>query len=659
MFIKSKKVKNLEHELQEASNSYYNTDTPIMSDQEYDLKLEKLKALEEKYEIPEEKRVSNKVGYPVLDKLEKIIITPRPMLSLDKCHTAQELKDFCKDQPVFASLKCDGVSVRLKYRDGKLYSANTRGDGEVGSDITEHVKAFFNTPIKINALGEYIIDGEAVIKYHDFDKINKNNEFKNPRNTVAGSLNLLDLNTVRERMITFIAWEVITPEPGQSKTDALRAAAGMGFSVVPYLLPDLHINDIDGVNKEIRNSNKDIPNDGVVWKFNDYAYAESLGGTGHHFRDGIAWKPEIETVESRLKDIHWTMGRTGVLTPVAVFEPVELDGSTIERASLHNYSVLRKTLGPCAYVGEKVKIFKANMIIPQILEGGPHYGYDEIIAAGGVSAHDVIEQCPVCGGDVALETSLDGVMNFVCTNPTCSGKLVNRLDHYCGKKGLDIKGLSEATLEKLIDWGWIENLKDIYLLEDHRDDWIKKPGFGAKSVDKILTAITTSRNTTLDAYISAIGIPLVGRNTAKELVKHFKTYTEFKDAVKDDSYHFFKLDNFGIEIDYSIKHFDYTEADEIAKILTFDENNPQEEQKNSSLAGQTFVITGSLKTYKNRAALQKDIEVKGGKVGSSITSKTTYLINNDIDSASSKNQRAKQLGVPIITEEEFISNFLH
>lgn len=658
MFIKSTKVKNLEHEIKEANNAYYNSDTPIMSDQEYDLKLEKLKALEEKYKIPEDQRGSQIVGAPVLDKLEKIAITPRPMLSLDKCHTAKEIKDFCKDKPVFASLKCDGVSVRLKYKNGHLYSANTRGDGQIGSDITEHVKYFTCTPTFIGMPGEYIIDGEAVIKYYAFDKINQNNEFKNPRNTVAGSLNLLDLNIVKERLITFIAWEVITPEPGQSKTDALRTAMGLGFNTVPYLLPDLNVNDIDDVNRQVRNLDKDIPNDGVVWKFNDYAYAESLGATGHHFRDGIAWKPEIETVESRLRYIDWTMGRTGVLTPVAVFEPIELDGSTVERASLHNYSVMRKVLGPCAYHGEKVKIFKANMIIPQILEAGPHYGYEEMVAAGSVSANDVIEQCPVCGGDVALETSPDGVMNFVCANPGCPGKLVNRLDHYCGKKGLDIKGLSEATLEKLIDWGWIENLKDIYLLEDHRDEWIKKPGFGAKSVDKILAAITASRNTTLDSYISAIGIPLVGRNTAKELAKHFKTYAEFRDAVKDDSYHFFKLDNFGIEIDHSIKHFDYAEADEIVRILTFDENSPQEEQQDSSLAGQTFVITGSLKTYKNRAALQKDIEAKGGKVGNSITSKTTYLINNDIDSVSSKNQKAKQLGVPIITEEEFISNFL-
>ena len=362
-----RKISQLNKEIKEANNSYYNTDTPVMSDQEYDLKLEKLKNLEEKYEIPEEKRVSNKVGYPVLDKLEKITITPRPMLSLDKCHTAKEIKDFCKDKPVFASLKCDGVSVRLKYKDGELYSANTRGDGQIGSDITEHVKYFTNVPQYVGMPGEYIIDGEAIIKYKDFDSINKNNEFKNPRNTVAGSLNLLNLNIVKERKISFIAWEVISPELNQSKTDALRTAAGLGFKIVPYLLPDLNVNDINEVNKQVQELDKDIPNDGVVWKFNDYVYAESLGATGHHFRDGIAWKPEIIAVESRLKYIDWTMGRTGVLTPVAVFEPVELDGREISRASLHNLSVLKEKLGNHPYCGQKIWVGLANMIIPQII----------------------------------------------------------------------------------------------------------------------------------------------------------------------------------------------------------------------------------------------------------------------------------------------------
>ena len=647
------KLNNLRNELKKADETYYNSDSPIMSDQEYDLKLEKLKALEEKYEIPEEQKGSQKVGAPVLDKLKKITITPRPMLSLDKCHTAKEIKDFCKDKPVFASLKCDGVSVRLKYKDGELYSANTRGDGQIGSDITEHVKYFTCTPKFIGMPGEYIIDGEAVIKYYAFDKINQNNEFKNPRNTVAGSLNLLDLNIVKERMITFIAWEVITPEPGQTKTDALGTALCLGFNVVPYLLPDLNVNDIDEVNRQIQELDKDIPSDGVVWKFNDYEYAKSLGATGHHFRDGIAWKPEIITVESRLKYIDWTMGRTGVLTPVAVFDPVDLDGSTIERASLHNYTIMRKVLGPCAYVGEPLTIFKANLIIPQILEAGPHMNYGEVISQGGVSAHDELEYCPYCHGDVRIETSDDGIQNYKCINPNCSTKLVNRLDHFCGKKGLDIKGLSEATLTKLIDWGWLNNLVDLYNLKNHRDEWIQKPGFGERSVDKILNAIEESKQVTLESFISAIGIPLIGKNVAQEICKHITSYEDLKEKI-NGKYDFSDWDNFGTEKCYALWKFDFSEADELTNILSFKETIKPTEDLN----GLIICITGSLNLFKNRNELKEAIEAKGGKVTNSVTSKTTYLINNDIESTSGKNETAKKLNIPIISEQEFFSKFL-
>ena len=279
-------------------------------------------------------------------------------------------------------------------------------------------------------------------------------------------------------------------------------------------------------------------------------------------------------------------------------------------------------------------------------------------ASGSAPANDIIEQCPVCGGDVILETSPDGVLNFICANPLCEGKLVNRLDHYCGKKGLDIKGLSEATLEKLVNLGWLKNLKDIYSLENHRDEWVKQPGFGAKSVDKILAAINESKNTSTEAFISAIGIPLIGKSAAKELMKNFNSYEKFRSAVDNKDYHFFNLNNFGVEMDNSLKDFNYEEADEIHKILVFNEKT-EDKPKDSSLEGNTFVITGSLKTYKNRAALQNDIETRGGKVGNSITSKTSYLINNDIDSVSSKNQKAKSLGIPIISEQEFIEKFLH
>jgi DNA ligase (NAD+) len=420
-------MRELIDELNAACDAYYNSDTPIMSDQEFDLKLEKLSQLEKESGIIYSDSPTQKVGYPVLNGLNKISITPKPMLSLDKCHTAQEIESFAQDKPVFASLKCDGVSVRLKYQDGILTSANTRGNGEIGTDITEHVRHFKNVPLTIGISDTYIIDGEAVIKYSDFDTINANNEFKNPRNTVAGTLNLLDMDTVRKRRISFIAWEVITPTH-EYKSENLSEATKY-FEVTPFCCPHLKHESVEDVNETITKWGKDngIPSDGVVWKFDDIKYAESLGATSHHFRDGIAWKPEVKVAESRLRYINWQMGRTGVLTPVAVFEPVELDGSIVERASLHNYSIMRKVLGSCAYCGEGLKIIKANMIIPQIIEGFPQYNYGEVISRGGVSAHDVLEQCPVCRGEVTLRQSADGVLNYWCDNPGCEGKLINKI----------------------------------------------------------------------------------------------------------------------------------------------------------------------------------------------------------------------------------------
>lgn len=650
-------------ELEKASDSYYNTGNPIMTDAEYDYKVLKLKEFETKTGILFSNSPTLNVGAPVLSSLEKVQITPKPMLSLDKCHSDVEVADFANNQYMIAMVKLDGLSVRVKYKNGKLISANTRGNGVEGIDITEHIKQFQNIPLTIPDNDEYIVDGEAIIKISDFKEINKNSEFKNPRNAAAGALNVLDTKLVKDRKLSFIVWDVID---GYSLnfnylSDKLEEAKTLGFEIVPYRFYEYHFKNlsaINEINRELMALNEKYPCDGVVWKFNNFIYGHAQGSTGHHFKDAIAWKPEIEIVESRLKYIDWTLGRTGVLTPVAVFYPVELDGSTVERASLHNYSIMRKILGPCAYKGEPVKIFKANMIIPQILEAGPHYNYGEVIAAGGVSAHDELEYCPVCHGDVTIQTSADGVENYICLNPLCEGKLINRLDHYCGKKGLDIKGLSEATLEKLVNLGWLKNLKDIYSLENYRDEWIKQPGFGAKSVDKILAAINESKNTSAEAFISAIGIPLIGKSAAKELMKNFSSYEEFRSAVDNKDYHFYNLDNFGTEMDNSLKDFDYEEADEIHKILVFNEKT-EDKPKDSSLEGNIFVITGSLKTYKNRTTLQNDIETRGGKVGNSITSKTSYLINNDIDSVSSKNQKAKSLGIPIISEQEFIEKFLH
>ena len=653
------KIKELIEKLNAASYAYYNSDSPIMSDEEYDYNLEQLQKLEQSSGLIFSNSPTQVVGAPVLSELKKVPITPKPMLSLDKCHSYEEVADFAGEHDMIAMVKLDGLSVRIKYNNGKIISANTRGNGVEGTDITEHIKQFQNVPLEIPYKGELIVDGEAIIKMADFEEINKNNEFKNPRNAAAGALNVLDTKLVKDRKLSFVVWDVINWSNDFGRR--IRDALSFGFEVVPFCsassMSMITIETIEDLTKWVMSYKTIYPCDGVVWKFRDCIYGDSLGQTSHHFKNGIAWKPEVETVETRLKFIDWTMGRTGTLTPVAVFEPVELDGSTIERASLHNYSVMRKTLGDCAYVGENLTIFKANLIIPQILEAGPFYNYGEVVAAGGVSAHDELEYCPVCHGKVELVTSADGVTNYVCMNPNCQGKLVNRLDHFCGKKGLDIKGLSKATLEKLIDWGWIEKISDLYNLKSCRNEWALRPGFGVKSVDKILAAIEDSKQTDLESFISAIGIPLIGRNVAKEICKHVDSYDEFRQLIKDD-FKFYQWDSFGPEKSESLLTYNYEDADYISTLLTFKKEVVVSTISNS-LENITVCITGKLYNYKNRASLQKDIEDRGGKVSSSVSSKTNYLINNDNTSTSSKNLTAQKLGVEILTEEEFVQKFLH
>ena len=635
----------LKEKINKAKFAYYNTDSPIMSDKEYDNLIKKYG------EEPS-------VGAPVLDSIKKITITDKPMLSLDKVHNEKEIISFSNGYDIVASIKCDGLSVRLIYKNGILFSANTRGNGSEGADITEHIKYFTNVPLKILKTEKYIIDGEAIIYNDDFKIINKNNQFKNSRNTASGSLTLLDMNIVKQRHLSFIAWDVI--QGGCSSEYYhynMEEAENLGFTTVPMLILDVtkvEQKEIANINQTLlkKSKEKGIPCDGVVWRINDIKEGNKRGQTAHHFLNAIAWKPNDETYSTRLKHIQWTMGRTGVLTPVAIFDPIDIDGSTVERASLHNVSVMREILGDCAYVGEPLQVYKANQIIPQIAEAEPKYDYGYVIAHGGVSANDVIERCPICGGDVAYITSDDGVINAYCDNPLCEGKLINRLEHFCGKKGLDIKGLSKATFQKLIDWEWLENIEGIFNLNQYRNEWIKKPGFGIASVDKILKSIEEHRHTTLDAFISAIGIPLIGRTAAKDLTNYFETYEDFRDAVMDDTYNFFILDNFGEEMNNSIKNFNYAEADRISKLLIFETPVVNKNQINNSLTGKTIVITGKLTNFKNRDELKAVIIAHGGKVADAISSKTDYLICNDKNSMTSKTKKAKELNIQIITEEE-------
>lgn len=660
-----KLMEDLIHMLNEASKAYYNGES-TMTDIEYDKLFDELKSLEERTGLIYSNSPTQKVGATVLDHLTKKTIDIQPMLSLDKVHSAEEVVEFAKKKTMVAMLKCDGLSVRLIYKNGKLESANTRGDGEVGVDITEHVKQFQNVPLTIpEHKGEtLIVDGEAIIKLRDFELINKNGQFKNPRNTAAGTLNSLDTSVVKDRKLSFIAWDIIGGIITNSMERKLLTLNEFGFEIVPFgVVQEPTIEDVDQLNKLLPSSQShDIPSDGVVWKYDDLDYGKSLGRTSHHFNWAVAWKPEIETFETKLLGIDWTMGRTGVLTPVAVFEPVDDGESVIERASLHNLSILVELFGGAPYVGQKIEIYKANMIIPQVLKADKNnltscYATDKFgnkLIEWDYPTISFPTVCPICGGMVKITQEYD-TKTLVCINTLCEGKLVNRLDHFAGKKGLDIKGLSKATLDKLIEWGWVNEPVDLYKLADHRDEWIQKAGFGVKSVDNILSAIEDSRHPTLDQFISSLGIPLIGKTVSKDLLDYIESYEDLKEKAIS-KWDFTKIDGFAYSKANAIWSFDFSEADRVREFMEFTVEEKPEVK--ATLEGAVVVITGRLNQFKNRAELQTAIINHGGKVVGSISKNTTYLINNDITSGSAKNVSAKKLGIPILTEEEFSQKFL-
>ena len=640
----------LKQKIIEAKNAYYNTDSPIISDFEYD-------------KLVEEYGGEVSVGAPVLDSIKKVHIIDRPMLSLDKVHSIEEIKSFKKDKVLIASVKCDGLSVRLVYENGELVSANTRGDGYIGGDITEHAHYIQDIPLIIPKSGHVVIDGEVIIFKKDFDS----NRFKNQRNAAAGALALLDMNEVKSRKLSFIMWDIISID-NEYKTyyDKLGMAWRLGFRVVPTEILN-NDEDMNGVyHTEEENIQEAInscietaemigcPYDGVVFKYDDLEYGESLGATAHHFRDAIAWKPAIKTYSTRLRHIDWTMGRTGVLTPVAVFAPIEIDGAEVSRASLHNVSIMKETLGDCAYVGEPLEVYKSNMIIPQIYSAGPKYDYGEVIVKGGVSANDAPEYCPICHGEIAFKEE-NGITRAYCENPNCNGKLINRLDHFCGKKGLDIKGLSKITLEKLINYGWLNNIEDIFTLNTYKTEWANKPGFGVVSVGKILDAIEGSKKSPTAKFICAIGIPLIGKVASEALSKKFGSYKKFREAVNNNSQELYEIAGIGEVMIQTLLDYDFTEADSIFDKYITEMRPVVFISVSNKLEGKTFVITGKLKTFKNRNEIKTTIEKEGGKVTDSVSSKTDYLINNDVDSTSSKNLKAKKLNIPIITEDDFLN----
>ncbi len=633
-----------------ARTKEYDEGYPTISDKEWDEKYFELVRLEKKTGITMVNSPTQKVDYRVVSELEKVEHN-HPMLSLDKTKDWDEFVGYFDLKDVTGMLKLDGLTCSLRYENGWLVSAETRGNGVVGENILHNAKVIPSIP---NYIPEYteelIVDGEIICTDEDFKPFSET--YANSRNFASGSIRLLDSKECASRNLTFVVWNVIKGfDEMDSFCDRLSAVDYLGFKVVPWT------SSFDWDAKEfLINKAKELgyPIDGLVGRFDSISYGNSLGETGHHSRAAYAFKFYDEEYETTLRNIEWTMGRTGILTPVAIFDPIDDGVSVIERASLHNVSVLKETLHYPVY-GQKIKVFKANQIIPQI-SWAEKVDLDTIIFEQSLIIPD---NCPICGQAANLSESDTGTINLVCSNPHCEGKLINRLDHFCGKKGLDIKGLSTATLEKLIDWGWVKSISDIYKLHTHKTEWIQKAGFGKKSVENILNAIEGSKTCELSSFICAIGIPLIGSTYAKAIAKEECTWVEFRDDI-DENANFALLDGFGPEMAYSISHFNYDEADALSNCLNIKNSLWGESfsPEASTLTGQTIVITGKLNIYKNRAALQEAIESAGGKVVSSVSKNTTYLINNDNTSTSSKNVAAQKLNIPILTEVEFVEKFL-
>ena len=622
--------------------SQYEQGKSLVSDQEWDeLYFELVK--KERYAghvLPDSP--TQKISYQVVNELEKVKHN-HPMLSLAKTKDWEEFLQYFAGHDVVGMCKLDGLTCTLEYVDGRLVAAETRGDGEVGEDITHNVLTLSSVPKKINHKGRLVVDGEILSTYQDFEKFS--NEYSNPRNFAAGSIRLLDSKECAARNLKFVVWNIVGGIESNSFIDRLTAMDKLGFTTVPWT------SSFDWDAKEFlveRAQEEGYPIDGLVGRFNDIKYGQSLGSTDHHSKAAYAYKFADDLYPTTLLDIEWTMGRTGVLTPVAIFEPVEIEGAIIERANLHNLNIIKQTLG-VPYTNQPIRIYRANMIIPQVYDAEPDEGLMEQVP--------IVPplNCPICGHPTEVRKN-ETTRVLMCSNPHCEGKLINHLDHFCGKKGLDIKGLSTATLEKVIDWGWVGNAREIFSLSNFRDEWIGKPGFGPKSVDRILEAIEEAcKGVELDAYISAFGIQFVGPATAKVIAEYFGSWEAFMQA-DDDCFDYTQIPSIGPETARALTGFDYSEAYYMAKNI-IKVNDYQKIEKKSSLQGITFVVTGTLKNYKNRGELQKEIEAHGGKVVSSISSKTNYLINNDINSTSAKNQSAKKLGIPILTEEEFLQKF--
>lgn len=647
---KSERIKDLVELLNKANKAYYQEANEIMTNFEYDKLYDELVGLEKETGMVLSNSPTVNVGYQVVSQLPKEQHNS-PMLSLDKTKEVGALADFAGDRKCLLSWKMDGLTVVLTYENGELVKAVTRGNGLVGEVITNNAKTFKNIPISIPYKGRLTLRGEAIIKYSDFEQINReiedaDSKYKNPRNLCSGSVRQLNSQVTAERNVNFVAFALINADDvdfGNSIEQQYKWMESQGFQVVEYRV--VTRNSMEDAVKYFAGKIQtyDYPSDGLVLMFDDIEYGLSLGTTAKFPRNGIAFKWEDEQAETTLKYIEWSPSRTGLINPVAVFEPVELEGTTVSRASVHNISIMEELeLGS----GDRIKVYKANMIIPQISENLTKSGID-----------DLPKECPVCGHATEVKAE-NGIKTLYCPNSQCPAKHVKLFTLFVSRNGMNIDGLSEETLEKFIDAGYIKEFADIFHLDRYYEEIVATPGFGQKSYDNLMDSVEKARNIELSALIYSLGIPNIGSANAKLICKAFNNNIEkIRNASVEE---LIEIDGIGeIMAEKFCQYF--ADEDNIKKLdnLLKEVNiaEPEENTTPQNMDGLTFVITGSVEHFANRNELKSYIEKHGGKVTGSVSAKTNYLINNDAMSASSKNKKAKQLGVEIVTEEVFLERW--
>ena len=643
---KNERMKELVSLLNKASRAYYQEAQEIMSNYEYDRLYDELKDLEDELGITLSNSPTVNVGYEVVSELPKER-HESPMLSLDKTKEVEELKNFVGDQKVLMSWKMDGLTVVLSYRDGKLYKAVTRGNGEVGEVITNNAKVFKNVPVQIAYQGELILRGEAVIGYKDFEKINQEIEdvdarYKNPRNLCSGSVRQLNNQITAKRNVMFYAFTLVQADGvdfQNSRACQMEWLKSQGFTTVEYYMVTRDTVEDEVAKFSSKISENDFPSDGLVLTYDDIAYGRSLGRTAKFPRDSFAFKWQDEIRETVLREIEWSPSRTGLINPVAIFDPVELEGTTVSRASVHNISIMEELeLG----IGDRIEVYKANMIIPQIAEN---------LTRSGVK--DIPCKCPVCQGETKIR-QVGNAKALYCMNPECQAKHVKSFALFVSRDALNIEGLSEATLEKFISRGYIHTFADIFHLDQYKEEIQKMEGFGEKSYKKLTESIEKARTTTLPRVIYSLGIAGIGLANAKVICRELKYDVESLLKVSEEELN--EIQGVGEVLAKAfVGYFADAKHVENFRRLLNELTIPEETvTKQQIFEGVNFVITGSVKHFANRGEVKELIESLGGKVTGSVTSKTNYLINNDVTSTSSKNKKANELGIPIISEETFL-----